>query len=619
MCGIAGIWYFDRERPVDPALLRAMTEQLIHRGPDEDGCYTDGSIGLGFRRLSIIDVAGSHQPMPNENQRCWIVFNGEIYNFQELRARLAAKHTFQTRGDTETILHAYEDDGPDCVQHLRGMFAFAVWDAGADTLTLAVDRFGKKPIYYLADGEKFIFASELKALLQHPGLKVELDLEALDEYLYLGYVPAPRTIFQQIRKLPPAHTLVVKRDGSLTPREYWHPHFIEPSQYDTRPLPELAAELRHLLTEAVRLRMISDVPLGAFLSGGVDSSAVVALMSQVSSQPVKTFAIGFDESGFDETHYAQEVADFCHTDHTREVVRPDVVAILPKLIHQYDEPFADSSMIPTYYVAQAARQHVTVALSGDGGDEIFAGYHRYRNVFRHLLLQRIIPARLRPLAGVIGRRLPKRFKIGPYLAHVAQPALPFLPMQTEFFDATQRSSLYDTDMPLQSQTIRQQLLSETAALHWLSQYQYLDVRTYLPGDILVKVDRASMLASLETRAPLLDHIVFEFMAKVPPQYKMTRRDSKILLKEALKGLLPPSIYRRDKRGFVIPLRDWLAKPLNPLLRDTLLDSTAQSRGLFRAKSVRRLIEDHTKGKADHQHRLWALLCFELWAREYGAA
>ncbi|MBZ0308774.1 MAG: asparagine synthase (glutamine-hydrolyzing) [Anaerolineae bacterium] len=615
MCGICGIWYFDRQKPVDAGLLRQMTDQIIHRGPDEDGFHLKDSIGLGFRRLSIIDVAGSHQPMPNENQRAWIVFNGEVYNFQDLRQQLTAHHTFATQGDTETILHAYEDYGAACVKYLRGMFAFAIWDSEADHLTLAVDRFGKKPLYYLLDEEKFIFASELKCILQHPGVSRDIDFAALDEYFYCGYITAPRSIFSVIRKISPGHTLTIKRGGKCQLEEYWHPRLYEPAQYDTRSMDDLAAELRELLTEAVKLRMISDVPLGAFLSGGIDSSSVVALMSQVSSQPVKTFSIGFDEQLFDETEYAQVVADYCQTDHTREVVRPDVINILPKLIHQYDEPFADASMIPTYYVSQAARQHVTVALSGDGGDEVFAGYHSYLYGFRQEFLRTFIPVPLRPAAVKLGGKLPKKLKVGTYLSVMERPIGEWA-LYTGLFNIQARSQLYAASFPMLGESPKREAVRQAEKLEWLSQLQYNDLRAYMPGDILVKVDRASMLASLEVRSPLLDHVVFEFMAKVPPRYKMTWGDSKILLKKALGNLLPLQIHKRGKQGFGIPLQDWLAKPLQPMLRDVLLDSTTRQRGLFNLAYVEKLLMEHTSYQVNHEYRLWALLCFELWARTY---
>ncbi len=620
MCGICGLWYFDPARKVDPVLLRAMTDQIIHRGPDEDGYHLETSVGLGFRRLSIIDVGGSHQPMPNENQQVWLVFNGEIYNFQQLREQLAPKYQFCTAGDTETIIRAYQEYGLDCVQRLRGMFAFAIWDSQADRLMLAVDRFGKKPLYYSVDGEKVIFGSELKCLLQYPGIPREIDYEALDEYFTNGYITAPRTIFAGIHKLSPGHTLAISSDGACQLDEYWHPDFCLPSDYDRRSVDDLAAELRELLIEAVRIRMISDVPLGAFLSGGVDSSAIVGIMSHINDRPVKTFSIGFDEHRFNETHYAQMVADYCYTDHTTEIVRPDVINILPKLIHQYDEPFADSSMIPTYYVSQLTRQHVTVALSGDGGDEVFGGYTSYRYGYRHEFLQAIIPASLRPTAEQVGRVIPRFTKLKPYLSQVNQ-SFRYWAFHNSFFSAVQRGQLYSRQVldslgQYEGEQVKREAFARVQNHDWLSQMQYSDVRTYMPGDILVKVDRASMLASLEVRCPLLDHVVFEFMAKVPPRYKMNSRDSKILLKKAVNSLLPPAIHRRPKGGFSIPVETWFTGPLQNLMRDTLLDKATSHSGLFNREVVTRLVNEHLSGQANHHERLWALMCFELWAREY---
>jgi asparagine synthase (glutamine-hydrolysing) len=618
MCGICGVFYFDPNQLVDPHLIETMMDQIRHRGPDEGACKVDGSIGLGFRRLSIIDVGGSHQPMPNEDERVWIVFNGEIYNFQTLRANLIDRHSFRTAGDTETILHAYEDYGAQCVEHLRGMFAFAIWDSHAQQLALAVDRFGKKPMYYLLDDDKIIFASELKCILEHSHITRDLDMEALDEYLTNGYITAPRTIFKSIRKLLPGHTLTVERNGRVALRQYWHPHLHEQSDWDNRTADELAAELRTLLREAVRLRMISDVPLGAFLSGGVDSSVVVGLMSEVSDQPVRTFSIGFEEDAFDESFYAQEIAERFRTQHIREVVRPDVSAVLPKLIHQFDEPFADSSMIPTYYVSQVARQYVTVALSGDGGDEVFAGYHQYIYGGRHAALQAVVPPPLRAAAAGVGRYVPK---LKPYLSVVDRSVAPYWGMRTDFFDAQARASLYTTSSAellgsFAGEQVKSEALRRAQNLDWLGQLQYSDLTVYMPGDILVKVDRASMLASLEVRSPLLDHVVFEFMAHIPSRYKTNGIDTKILLKKAVSDLLPPEIGRRRKQGFAIPLAEWLAKPLQPLLRDALSEMAVRTRSLFEPAAVTRLIDEHTHGLADHKSRLWALLCFELWAREY---
>lgn len=621
MCGICGVWYFDSSRPVHPEFIKCMTDQIVHRGPDDEGCYVNGSVGLGFRRLSIIDVAGSPQPMPNEDEHIWIVFNGEIYNYQTLRAQLQHKHTLRTKGDTETILHAYEEYGPDCVDYLRGMFAFAIYDGHQDRMTLAVDRFGKKPLYYLLDEEKLLFGSELKVILQHPNVSRELDMEALDEYLAFGHITAPRTIFRSIRKLPPGHFMIVDRNRQSSQHMYWHPNFLPPAEQTKKPLDESAAVLRELLFEAVRLRMISDVPLGAFLSGGVDSSAIVAIMSQISTQPVKTFSIGFEERDYDETHYAQLVADQCHTDHVREVVRPDVMSILPKLIHQFDEPFADSSMVPTYWVSQVARKHVTVALSGDGGDEVFGGYPWYTYGYRHNFLQSLIPVSIRPTAERIGKVIPRFTKLRPYLSVVNQPVEYWGTRFTSFFSASSRAQLYTHDAVSTLGGYEGEKVKIDAFRHvenkldWLSQMQYCDLTVYMPADILVKVDRASMLASLEVRAPLLDHIVFEYVATLPKEYKRTYNNSKVILKRALGDLLPPAIHTRSKQGFGMPQSEWLAGPLNELMRETLTSKQAQARGLFDPAFVNDLIEAQ---QAHHQsdYRLWALLCFELWANEY---
>ena len=620
MCGICGLWYFDPSHHVNPALLHAMTDSIQHRGPDEDGFHIESALGLGFRRLSIIDVGGSHQPMANEDSSAWIVFNGEIYNFQALRAKLTTRHSFRTIGDTETILHLHEDMGAACVNELRGMFALAIWDNRLKQLTLAVDRFGKKPLYYFLDGEKLIFGSELKVILQHPAISREIDAEAFDEYLAYGYVNAPRSIYRAIRKLAPGHTLIIDQTGQARLQSYWQPELCEPKTYDTRSITDLSAELRELLLDSVKLRMISDVPLGAFLSGGIDSSAIVGLMSHLSTQPVKTFSIGFDEAVYDETAYAQIVADYCHTDHVRTVVRPDVINILPKLIHQFDEPFADSSMIPTYYVAQVARQHVTVALSGDGGDEVFGGYSWYQYGARHHALERLIPASLRPGMARIGGQLPRFTKVGAYLKRVDQP-ISYWQTRTGFFDARMRGRLYTADAAkilgaCPGEQRKLEAFRHTASLDWLSQFQYNDLTVYMAGDILVKVDRASMLASLEVRSPLLDHVVFEFMARVPPQFKLTLGDTKILLKKAVGDLLPPAIHRRGKQGFSIPLGEWLAGPLRDMLHDALLSPRTAARGLFQQATMAQLVEEHNAGQADHSERLWSLLCFELWARDY---
>lgn len=615
MCGICGVWYFDNSRPVVRQILSNMTDVIIHRGPDEDGFYINNNIGLGFRRLSIIDVAGSHQPMSNEDEQVQLVFNGEIYNYQELQKTLKDTHQFVTIGDTETIVHAYEEFGVECFNKFRGMFALALWDAHKQRLVAGVDRFGKKPLYYWYDGEKIIFASEIKSILQHPDLVKELDPLALDEYLTYGFISAPRSIFKHIYKVPMGHRMIVTVDG-ITVEPYWEPTFCLPHEYDNRPVDELAVELRHHLIEAVKIRMISDVPLGAFLSGGLDSSSIVAMMSLQSNQPIRTFSIGFNESEFDESNYAQLVADRYKTDHTRHVVTPDIEEVLPKLVQQYDEPFADYSSIPTYYVSMIARQHVTVALGGDGGDEIFGGYGRYRYGFRHQIMQELVPRFARQMVATIGDNLPSFVRGRAFVSGVDKDMMHWL-LYARIFRPKQRHQLYaDKSIPLTIEANHQEILATALDRDWLSQFQYQDMLYYLPYDILVKVDRASMLNSLEVRAPLLDYVLFEFMAKVPPKYKMTQTGSKILLEKAVKDLLPQEILKRSKQGFSIPLAQWLRGPLAPLLQDTLLDKVAHERGIFDMSYVSDIVKQHIDGSFDYKFHLWTLLSFELWARTY---
>lgn len=611
MCGIFGAAYFDPECRIDAAVLEAMGGRLTHRGPDDAGMRIDGSIGLGCRRLKVIDLSGSQQPITNETGQIWLVCNGEIYNYRSLRQTLKESHLFVTDGDAEVIPHLFEDFGEDCVHHLRGMFAFALWDASARQITLAVDRFGKKPLYYSLDREKIVFGSELKALLAFPGLRCEIDYEALDEYFSCGYISAPRTIYQSIRRLPAGYILTVRGDGSAGHEAYWQPRFAEPDAWDTRPTPELAAELRHLLSEAVRLRMASDVPVGAFLSGGVDSSAVVALMRDQSAIPVKTFSVGFAEAPYDERPYAQQVASDCRTDHYSETVSPgQALELLLRLVRQYDEPFADSSMIPTYVVSQLARQHVTVALSGDGGDEVFAGYHQHLYAYRQQYLESIIPApavaSVARLAGIV----PRALKVKPYLAAMGEPAYQWL--SSTFFSKSQRALLFEGkyQISVDTDSTRMDVLARARRLDRLSQLQFHDLTRYLPGDILVKVDRASMAVSLEVRSPLLDHEVFEFMARVPPWQRVRLHEGKYLLKKALGSALSPAVHRRRKQGFSIPQAEWLRGPFQPLVRDILL---APSAGLNR-QFISTLIDEHVSQRADHKDRLWALLCFELWRR-----
>lgn len=615
MCGICGVWYFERERKVSTALIEQMTHQIVHRGPDEGGALILDNVGLGFRRLSIIDVSGSHQPMTN-HLGCSLVFNGEIYNYLDLRQTLG-DYPFRTNGDTETILAQYNKQGKTCIQSFMGMFAFALYDAHLERFFCAVDRFGKKPFYYFLDDEKFIFASELKCILQHPNINRQLNAEALDEYLAFGCISAPHTIFQCIHKLEGGQSLQVWADGRHQLERYWTPTLYPSDTYRRESLPELAEELRALLEEAVRVRLMSEVPLGAFLSGGVDSSAIVALMAQVSNQTVKTFSIGFNEELLDETPYADVVAQHYATEHTRRIINQDVVTLLPKLAQQFDEPFADASAIPSYYVAQIAREQVTVALSGDGGDEVFGGYHRYRYVFRDKALQAWIPPALRRFARY-GKVLPK---LGFYLAGIDQDSLMYRALRANFFSLSQRAELYQPDWFAHlvhgaGEAPRQVALRDSVSLDWLSRFQYTDVRVYMPSDILVKVDRTSMLASLEVRSPLLDHRIYEFMARIPPKYKMDEHHSKILFKQALGNLLPARIQSRNKQGFVPPVAQWLRQELRTQTEGLLLSATPLY-DYVRPEQVQKWVREHLMGQANHAPQVWALLCLALWMERYG--
>ncbi|MGH7392611.1 MAG: asparagine synthase (glutamine-hydrolyzing) [Candidatus Rokuibacteriota bacterium] len=624
MCGITGIVFSDRAHPVDRDLVRRMTSTLAHRGPDADGYLFDAGAALGHRRLSIIDLSTGDQPIYNEDRTRAVVFNGEIYNFRELRAELQARgHRFATVSDTEVIVHAWEEYGDDCIGRFRGMFALALWDARRRRLLLARDRVGKKPLYYAHDGERLVFASELKAILVDPSVKRVLNAEAIDDYLSFGAVPAPRTIYHGLAQLPPAHYLVWE-DGRVEVTEYWDLAFQEaPERSEASWLEELEA----VIGDAVRLRMISDVPLGAFLSGGVDSSAVVAAMAAQSARPIATTTVAFNERAFNEAAHARAVAASLGTDHRELLVEPRAAEILPKLVWHLDEPFADSSALPTYYVSWAARQRVTVALSGDGGDEVFGGYEwRYRlNLLEH----------------AVRRRLPRSFRRG-VLAPMAAvwPKADRLPrpLRWKFFlrnVSLDREQAYFHDMSLFTPGDKQQLLSPDFrrvlrdhdpfalfARHFarardldpLSRILYVDTKAYLANDILVKVDRMAMANSLEVRSPLLDHKVMEFAATVPSRLKFRGPTSKYLLKRYVEQRVPPAVVHRPKMGFAIPLGAWLRTDLRPLAEDLLLSPRAVQRGYFSPERVRGLWDAHQGGRRDHAHPLWALMMLEFWHR-----
>jgi asparagine synthase (glutamine-hydrolysing) len=623
MCGIAGFvdyWdshgsEFERGR-----LLKDMCDVIRHRGPDDDGFLLKPGVALGMRRLSIIDLAGGAQPISGEDGSVTIVFNGEIYSFHELRHELEQRgHIFKTHSDTEAIVHAYEEYGPDCVKHLRGMFAFAIWDDKKRELYIARDRVGKKPLYYtVTHAGTLVFGSEIKSILQHPDVKREINLEALDAYLTVGYVPDPFSIFQKINKLPPGHYLTFA-SGRLAIQQYWDFKF-EPRE--SRKPEDYLDELRALLDESVRLRLISDVPLGAFLSGGVDSSTVVALMAQNMNQPVKTFSIGFHEDSYNELKYARLTAKKLGTDHHEFFVTPQICDVINDLVWHFDEPFADPSAIPTFMVSKLARDHVTVALSGDGGDELFAGYTHYvvqesRRAFSSL------PRALRQgIMRPISYRLPHGTWGRNYLHNISLDPIDRYLDSLSYFTELRKDSLYTSDfrnaLRTKDQVARsfREYASRVKTDEPLDQLLYIDGKTYLPGDILTKVDRMSMATSLEVRVPLLDHKLIEFVTKVPASLKLTGTETKQLLKRVAKDLIPAEILDRPKQGFGIPLEQWINRQLRDQIHETLREDRTRQRGYVNSDYVDLILDEHHKGRRDHSFSLWALLILELWHRRY---
>jgi len=615
MCGIAGI--VERgNRGVDRNLLTAMTAVQAHRGPDGDGFVCRGGVGFGHRRLAIIDLVTGDQPMPNDDQTMWIVFNGEIFNYRELRAELEARGTrFRTQSDTEVILRAYEAYGAECVTRLRGMFAFAVLDERSRQVFLARDRVGIKPLVYHWDGRRLLFASELKGILQADDVSRELDLEALGEYLAYHYVAAPRTIFRAVGKLPPASTLTLSLDGGA-PRvsRYWTLRFSPQPRVSEN---EWIEGLQTQLAQAVRSHMISDVPIGAFLSGGLDSSTVVALMARASSVPIRTFSIGFAESDFDELAYARQVAARYGTDHYELVVTPSALDVLPKLAWHFDEPFADSSAIPTYYVSKITREHVTVALSGDGGDENFAGYRRYARAQElHERLDRGVLRLAQPLLRLAAGALPVGAPGQAYAGLLGAGDFGRYHRLMTYERAETLRRLLSDDFrgavaaPSPSRFSR--LASELEAPDYVSAMQLIDIYTYLPEDILTKVDRASMAVSLESRVPLLDHVLMEYAATIPSALKLRDGHGKHILKRAMASSLPEDILTRRKMGFGVPLGEWFRGELRDMAHDVLLSQKSRERGIFRLSQIEHLLSAHEAGRRDWSARLWALICFELW-------
>jgi asparagine synthase (glutamine-hydrolysing) len=636
MCGITGAVWTEPKLAIDPATLQKMVEVLRHRGPDDQGTYTaerharsaqaaTPGVALGHRRLSIIDLASGHQPLSNEDDSIWLVFNGEIYNYRDLRRRLEGTgHRFRTESDTETILHLYEDEGPEFLQHLNGMFALALWDANKQQLLLARDRLGKKPLVFRHEPGRLVFASELKSILEVPGVPRELDPQAIDLYLTYQYVPHPWTIFQGISKLPPAH-YALYRDGQLDVRSYWQPDF---NREQKRSAEDYAEELRALLTSAVEMRLRSDVPLGAFLSGGTDSTIIVGLMQRLCQEPVRTFSIGFPVAEYNETQYAAAVAQQFGTIHQEFCVEPDAVGILDRLVWHYDEPFADSSAVPTWYVSKLTRQHVTVALTGDGGDELFAGYPRYRAVWLAEWFDRLPSGLRRVLAGQYWQKLPAsvrqksfRRRLKRFLESLGQsPQRRYLEW-ISIFNESRRAELYADDFLAElPDTDPLEFLLAAYRRSWardpVTSTSLTDLVTYLPCDLMTKVDIASMAHGLECRAPFLDYRVVELAASMPLRLKFRRGRGKRILLETFADLVPKTVKRRKKMGFGVPLDHWFRGPLAGFARDVLLDSRTLGRGLFRPEVVQELLESHVSGQFDHSYRLWALLVLELWQRRW---
>jgi asparagine synthase (glutamine-hydrolysing) len=626
MCGICGVVYSDPNRKPDPERIRAMCALLAHRGPDGEGVEVIGSAGLGHRRLSVIDIEGGAQPMFNEDRTAAVVFNGEIYNFRDLRKRLTENgHALATdHSDTEAIVHLYEERGVDCVDELRGMFAFAVWDSSRRRLMLARDRAGKKPLYYAEAGGALWFASEMKALLAIPEIPREVNPRAIHDFLTHQYVPSPQTIFHGISKLPHAHRLIWE-NGTITAERYWDLEY-EPKQSISEAGARERAE--EIIDEAVRLRLESDVPLGCFLSGGIDSSLMVAMMRRHVSGPLRTFSIGFEEAGYSELPYARQVAERFDTQHEEFIVRADAAEALPKLAWHFDEPFADMAALPTYYLSEMTRRHVTVALNGDGGDESFAGYERYRGLHVFRQWSRLPDWFRRYLVRGLSRLASRMFPLNPFLGNVvyvnettlAEPAWRYL-QTLLIFREDMKERMYTREFAAQ--------VGESSSLGWMKSHYdrdglkapidrmlNCDAQTYLPEDLLPKVDRTTMAFGLEGRSPLLDQELMQFAASLPAEIKFRGGELKSLLKQIAKPLLPEGLTERKKQGFSTPVGLWFKRDLKDLTRELILSDRAVGRGLFRRPYLERMLKEHEIGRQNHHHRLWALMCLEMWFRTF---
>jgi asparagine synthase (glutamine-hydrolysing) len=620
MCGICGVVHSQTDRLIDEGILRQMNEVIRHRGPDDDGYFINSQAGLGMRRLSIIDLVTGDQPVTNEDETIWLVFNGEIYNYKSLHVDLVAKgHRFATKSDTEVIVHAYEEFGDRCPEYFNGMFAFALWDVTRRRLLLARDHVGIKPLYYWVGKDQIVFGSELKSVITHPSVPREIDLWALDQFLTLEYIPTPRTIFKGINKLPAGHRLIYEQ-GQAQIEQYWDiPERATPTDEGT-----IIEVLTGLIDDSVKMQLMSDVPLGAFLSGGIDSSTVVASMSRSSNLPVRTFSIGFDDTTYNELPYARAVASRYKTQHTEEILEPDIADLAERLVRHLDEPFGDFSIFPTYLVSEVARREVKVVLSGDGGDELFGGYDTYvaqdmDRYYRYLpstFRRSIFPA----LMAQIPPRPAKKGLINKTKRFVEGAALPSSWQHTRwmmFMTQEDKLALYQPEVLASldgqdSAAVLEDHFSRIARRDGLAQQQYVDIKTYLVDDILTKVDRMSMAVSLETRVPLLDYRIVEFAVNLPPQTKLYRGQTKRILKQAMEDRLPYDVLHKPKQGFSIPLKNWLRGPLKPLMMDLLSYERVNGRGYFNAECVSEWVTEHINGTMNHSHRLWALMVFELW-------
>ena len=624
MCGIVGFISKEKDAPVSEReiLLDRMCKIITHRGPDEQGLAVQGRAALGMRRLSIIDLKCGQQPIYTEDGNLFIVFNGEIYNYLELKKELERLgHRFKTNSDTETILLAYKEFGAECLQKLRGMFAFAIWNKRDESLFIARDRVGKKPLFYsLTEQGTFVFGSELKVLQTHGEISTEIDYSALDSYLTFGYVPEEFCIFRDVRKLAPGHFLIFK-DGKIKTEKYWDFRYSKVENLKSED--EYAEKLRELIKESVKIRLISEVPLGAFLSGGVDSSTIVGMMSQISETPVKTFSIGFNEDSFDELKYARIAAKHFNTEHHEFIVTPDLVEIVDELVWHFDEPFADPSSLPTFMVSKMAREFVTVVLSGDGGDELFAGYTRYVTDKKRSGLGRLPSALRKNLLKPLSEALPHSAKGKNYLYNISLEAVERYIDSVSHFGHLQRKSLYSANF-LQNlngdfgkaEKIFGQIARQVSTGNPIDNLLYLDSKTYLPSDILTKVDRMSMAASLEARVPLLDHKLIEFVMQIPTELKLKGLETKYIFRKAVKGIVPDEILNRPKQGFGVPIGDWINLQLKQRIHETLSERKTLERGFFDAKYIKVLLDEHSNKRRDHSYALWILYILELWQRRF---